>query len=279
MPELPDVELRRRCLAKTSLGHAVAHVHVHDPSLLTGTSRQQLAARLVGRVLDRTRRHGKHLGVHAGPNGGGEPAEGAGDDDDGGGWLRLHFGMTGDLVSRRNGAPANGPPPHAALTLELDDGGRLHFLDRRRLGEIGWVPDFDRFVAERDLGPDALDVGLEDFRDRLAHRRAAIKSVLLDQGTIAGVGNVYADEALLMAGIRPDRPAGGLTEREAGSLHRALRHVLRTAIDRDADPGAVPATWILPRREPGADCPRCGRPLERGEVGGRPTYRCPRCQH
>jgi formamidopyrimidine-DNA glycosylase len=277
MPELPDVELRRRHLHATSVGRAVVHVHVHDPSLLTGTSRQQLAARLVGRVLDRTRRHGKHLGLHAGPNGDGDSAGGSDGDD--GGWLRLHFGMTGDLVSRQDGAPANGPPSHAALTLELDDGGRLHVLDRRRLGEIGWVPDFDRFVAERDLGPDALDVGLEDFRDRLAHRQAAIKSVLLDQGTIAGVGNVYADEALLIAGIRPDRAAEAVTEREAGSLHRALRHVLRTAIDRGADPEAVPATWILPRREPGADCPRCGRPLERGEVSGRATYRCPRCQH
>jgi len=259
MPELPDVEIARRRAESSAVGHTVAHVHVRDESLLDGTSRQQLAAQLGGVELTETDRHGKVLALAAGDRG----------------WLRLHFGMTGRLVDGRADAD---PPEHAALSLDFEDGSSLHFVNSRRLGSIGWTEDFRGFVQEEGLGPDMLEVERDDFRRILEGHRGAIKSRLLDQHAVAGVGSVYGDEALFAAGIRPDRPLDEVSGDEIDAMRRSLRHVLRTAIDREADPERMPESWLLPRREDGADCPGCDGTIRRTTVGGRSTYWCPDCQ-
>ncbi len=258
MPELPDVEIYRRRLDANSLHKAVDHTHVHDESLLEGASRQKIAQALIGRPLDSTRRHGKYLGAHAAQ----------------GGWLLLHFGMTGDLLASSDGAPE-----HTALRLDFDDGSHLDFINRRRLGKIAWTDDFDDFLEREGLGPDAMSLELDAFRQMLDGRRGSIKSLLMNQSAVAGLGNVYTDETLFHAGVRPDRTAGKLSYDEAGAIHRAMRHILRTAIERGADPDDMPESWILPRRrENDPRCPGCDRALETATVGGRTTYWCRECQ-
>lgn len=259
MPELPDVETLKRYVDATSLHRRVQHLHVFDTSLLEDVSRQKLVAALVGAPFDRTTRHGKYLGVHS----------------SGGSWLLLHFGMTGDLSAQNRDREL---PEFTALEIDFADGLRLAYTNARRLGTIAVAADFDAFVADRKLGPDALGIGLAAFRDVLAGHHGALKPLLMNQQVIAGLGNEYVDETLYQAGLRPDRPVDELSDSEVKRLHRTLARILKTAIDRHADPESFPSGWLQRRRSAGRSCPRCAGEIVKSRVGGRATYWCPACQ-
>lgn len=259
MPELPDVEVFKEVVDATSLHQAIAHTHVRDESLLSGTSRQKLARAMSGRRLESTRRHGKHLGVQV----------------DESGWLLLHFGMTGAVESYRD---PGAEPEYSALVIDFEGGAHLAFTSRRRFGKIAWTEDFDAFIESEQLGPDAFGMDLADFRALIRASRGGIKSLLMSQDRIAGLGNVYSDEALFRARIAPERPCEDLSDDEIGTLHRAMRRVLETAIERRADPEKMPDSWLLPRREKGERCPRCGGEIEKSSVAGRSSWFCQSCQ-
>src|SRR5213075_691734 len=161
---------------------------------------------LAGRRFSEVRRHGKNLFARAGDA-----------------WLRLHFGMTGDLTAEAE--------RFARVVFEFDDGSLLAFDDMRLFGVVDLVGDPDEFIRERGLGPDPLMIGLREFRARIAGRRGAIKPLLLSQELIAGVGNLYADETLYRSGIHPRRGADRLGDDEIKSMFANLRRVLGEAID------------------------------------------------
>lgn len=259
MPELPDVETLRRYLAATSLHSRIARIDLKAPRMLYAVSRRELRAGLTGSSFERTARHGKNLFVALSQ----------------GNWLLLHFGMTGRLAYLDD---AERPPPHTGLLIGFANGDRLACVWLRKLGKIGLVESPRAFCRERGLGPDAYALPLTEFRDLLAERRGSVKSALMDQHFIAGIGNVYSDEILFQAGIHPRASANRLSRRETATLHRALRHVLRIAIERRADPERLPDTWLLRRRTPGGRCPRCGGALRRIAIAGRTAYLCPKCQ-
>ncbi len=259
MPELPDVEVFRRYVDATSLRRRVEHARVVDEGILEGATRQGASAALVGEPLEGTARHGKLLGVASAS----------------GRWLVLHFGMTGLVRAWEGDGEA---PEHTALVLELAGGRRLAYTNRRRLGRISVAEDSGAFVEAQGLGPDAMSVDAESFAGLVRGRGGTIKSLLMNQGAIAGVGNVYVDEALFHAGIHPDRSAGEVSGEEARGLRGHLVRVLETAIDRRAQPGEMPGSWLLPRREEGTWCPRCGGTIERMQVRGRSSYWRPGCQ-
>lgn len=256
MPELPDVEIFRRRFARGSLHKPVARVHVRDASLIEGTSGRSLSRRLKGDTFERTRRHGKHMAAETSEHG----------------WLILHFGMTGYVQPMRNGDTEE--PDHTALLIDFEDDSRLAYINKRRLGKIRLVDDFDEFIDAEDLGPDAMDLSLKGFREIVDGRSGAIKALLMNQNALAGVGNVYADEALFHAGVRPSRKSSDLSDDEVKTIHRNLRHVLKGAIKHGARPDDMPRSWLLPRREKGAECPRCGGSIRKTTVGGRATYWC-----
>lgn len=258
MPELPDVEVARRHLDAIALHRRIACVGSLDPAMVRGVSPARVRGVLAGSTLQRTCRHGKWLFARCGD----------------GPWLVLHFGMTGRLVSLTVRDPA---PVHTRLELVFD-GDRLAFDCQRKLGLISLTDDVDRFVAERGLGPDALAVDVDELARVLGRRRGAAKSTLLNQHVLAGLGNVYADEALFHARLHPRASLSALDAAARRSLARRIRHVLVTAIERRADPDRLPRSWLLPRRRAGATCPRCGGTIERTRVGGRSAYYCPRCQ-
>lgn len=259
MPELPDVEVFRQYVDATSLHQRVDHLHVRDEALLRDVSRQKLVSAVVGTEFERTARHGKFLGLHS----------------TGGPWLLLHFGMTGGIRAHGQDKPA---PPHTALALDLANGLRLAYTNTRRLGMIGLADDFQNFVGDQELGPDALDLQRHAWVNVLSGRRGAIKSLLMNQEAIAGLGNEYADEALFHARMRPDRPVDDLSDDEVVTLHRQIQRVLKLAIERRVDPERMPASWLRQAREPGAPCPRCDGHITKAEIGGRSTYWCPECQ-
>lgn len=256
VPELPDVEGFRRFFRRHAAGRRVERVRAQR-EILRNTTPQGLGRALTGHRFDTPRRCGKWLICPAG-----------------GARLVLHFGMTGELVW--SGAE---PEPHAhdRLTLELEHGA-LRLRDQRKLGGA-WLVRAERHLEDvtGDLGADALDVAPERFVQLLAAKRGGIKSALMDQATIAGLGNVTVDEILWRARTDPrDRP-GDLTRPDLERIEHHTKEVLRRAVE----PGRVPtaSSWLTGQR--GTDrptCPRCGHALRTPAVSGRTTYVCPACQ-
>jgi formamidopyrimidine-DNA glycosylase len=242
LPELPEVESYARTFARHALGRAIAGVRVLDDRVLAVRERE--LRKLVGRQFTRVRRHGKHLFAQAGDV-----------------WLRLHFGMTGDLTTEVE--------RFARVVFDFDDGTLLAFDDMRLFGVVDLVRDPDAFIRERGLGPDPLEMSLREFRARVAGRRGAVKPMLMSQHVVAGVGNLYADETLFRAGIHPRRGVDGLDDDDVKNLFDQLRRVLREAIGG--------RRRMFPREE-GERCPRCGGTIGRAVVGGRTTYFCARHQ-
>lgn len=238
----------------TSLHRAVEEVFLRE-QLVEATNPQTIRDHLMGNELDSTRRHGKHLFVHAGD-----------------GWLRLHFGMTGYL----DATSSDEPEDHTELLLEFEDGRRLSYVNERKFGAVSWADDVDSFVEEHDLGPDPLADRMDRaaFRDRLKDRSGSIKGTLMNQSVVAGLGNVYTDESLFQAGIHPESDTQALSDEEQADLFSVMMRLIDTAIERGADVEELPDSWLLPHREPGQRCPRDGGTIERITVSGRATYLC-----
>ena len=265
MPELPDVENDRRLLDRQARRKVIRAVEVTDDRTLRKLSQAEFKRRTVGRRILSSRRHGKHLLVAL----------------DKGGWITLHFGMTGALVPC---APQGEAPAFTRLRLELSGGGSLCYTDPRRLGHIGLAEDADQFIAAEKLGPDALDpkLTLARFRALVEAARGNAKSVLMDQSRIAGIGNSYGDEILFQARLHPELPIRHLDAADVTRLYRAMRRVLKEAITRGAGSenfvDHLPASYLLRHRHPGGRCPHCGGPIALLRIGGRAAYYCPHCQ-
>jgi formamidopyrimidine-DNA glycosylase len=245
MPELPEAE-RARLQIEQVLGREIVAVDDRDGYVARPHAPGDFGAALVGRRLTAAHRRGKFLWVET---------------DDGGPELGLHLGMAGRIV-------IDEPPAERGwdrFAIEFADGGRLALRDKRRLGRALLAPDFSH------VGPDAAEVGRDAFRSRVGRGTAPIKARLLDQGVIAGVGNLLADETLWQARISPLRPAGELSVEELDRLRRALRAATRSAIRK----GGVHTGAFIAHRERGGSCPRCGATLARATVGGRTTFWCP----
>jgi len=259
MPELPDVETFKRYLDATSLHQPIKGVNVRSAYVLKGVSERELGRQLKGRSLERSCRHDKHLFVRT----------------DGDLWLRLHFGMTGSLEYLRDQRQA---PKDTRVLFGFANHSRLAFRDQRKFGEIGLLKDVDEFLRKRALGPDALDINLSQFKGIFKKHRAAVKTILLNQKLIAGIGNIYADEILFRARIHPATQASALKKKTVTELLRATRHILKEAIDAQADADLMPRSWLLPHRGKGGKCPRCGRLLKSSRIGGRTAWFCAYCQ-
>ncbi|MEJ2509447.1 MAG: DNA-formamidopyrimidine glycosylase family protein [Gammaproteobacteria bacterium] len=259
MPELPDVETFRRYINATALHRRIERVHVEDASVLEGISPQTLGRRLKHRRFASTSRRGKYLFAEL----------------DEGGALVLHFGMTGHLEYSRDPGPA---PEYTVMTVEFEDDSRLFYVAPRKLGHIAFAETVEGFIDRHGLGPDALSLDLEDFRQLAGAHHSAAKSFLMNQNVIAGVGNVYADEVLFQAKVHPAQRIDQLDRETLTELHRQLGRVLEAAIEAKADPDAMPDSFLLPHRAEGGQCPRCRSPLKQQRVNGRATYFCPRCQ-
>ena len=268
MPELPEVETIRRRLEPALAGRRIAALTVADATV-SAQPAAELRHLALGRCVAGLRRRGKYLIV---------------DLDEG--ILVVHLRMTGQLLFER---PAT--PRLSRFSIEFDDGSFLHFFDVRRFGRLWALRDeaeLEHFFAE--LGVEPLSPGFSTSRLRalLEGRRAPLKAFLLDQRRIAGVGNIYADEALFRAGLHPLRRAGSVGARGAGRLRDALVETLElgiaqagTSVDSFVDPEGAPGSFqetLNVYQRTGEPCRRCGTPIERVVVGGRGTHFCPRCQ-
>jgi len=269
MPELPEVETIKRELAPIVVGRSFSGVVLNWPKAVQIPSSEAFSHCLMRKTIEKVDRRGKYLILRL----------------SGGEALILHLRMSGSLLLR----PSPGEPdPYFRTIFLLDNGLELCFRDPRKLGMIWLVQDENAVIGK--LGPEPLepDFTAEVLAQRLSNRSAPIKAVICDQTFLAGVGNMYADEALFAAGIHPLRRANSLSAEEVLRLHQAVRRVMEEAI---AGSGASTSDYRRPSGEPGAaqfafrvahrggqPCPVCSTPIERIPIRNRGTYFCTRCQ-
>ncbi len=261
MPELPDVEIFRNYFSATSLHTPIEAVDVDAPEMLRGVSASRLQSTLRGASFQSAHRHGKYLFAL--------PESGQ--------CLVLHFGMTGFLKYFKN---EESSPGHERLLIDFAGGFRLAYVSQRKLGEVALAGDIESFLAGCRLGPDALaECGEpEVLADILSGSRASVKSALMNQENLAGIGNIYSDEILFQAGIHPKSRSSRIGADGVRALHGAMKKVLSKAIECKAEPARMPRTYLLPRRGSDSSCPRCGGGIRAEKLSGRTAYYCPSCQ-
>jgi len=257
MPELPEVETARRYVHSNLLHSKVVRVEVLDPLMLERCSPKDLQDGLQGKENVGTGRHGKNLFVLF--------QDGA---------LHLHLGMSGSISFHDD---MDHHRPHERLRLMMENGVMI-LDDPRRFGRFGWVRSMDDLVASKGLGPDALSVPKEEFVRRLEGRKGSIKSTLMNQRIIAGLGNLYVDEILFQESLHPRTPLPDVPHASICGLWRSTRSVLEASIEVGTDFERLPRGYLLRQRGRGSPCPRCGSRLEAALVGGRTSVFCPECQ-
>ena len=293
MPELPEVETVANGVNERIRGERVLSVwfsHYKEPFK---TDTETMASALTGRTIERVHRVGKHIvfdlvgGAPANLSVGGDRKKAKTDRRQTEQWI-VHLGMTGRLLVSAAEVPV---PAHTHAILQLSSGRELRFVDARRFGRMALhAPAADADVEEGFRGPghEPLTIGPEDFVGLFRGRKLSIKAALLNQSLLHGVGNIYADESLFRAGIRPTRKAGRLTRERLLALRTALRDVLKKAIQRGGssvsdyvDADGVAGFFQLEHRvymRTGEPCLVCGTPIRRTMLAGRGTHFCPNCQ-
>lgn len=290
MPELPEVELVARYLRPQLLGRRILRVTTTAESYFFLTPPVTLRRKLPGESLVSLERLGKYLiaGLSSGRR------------------LLLHLGMTGQLIlagaksprlvashvkrpETTPGATQFTGDVHTHLGFEFDDSGpNLYFRDTRKFGKVRLLARDEADPRLEKLGPDALGVTPELLFLAARKRRAKVKSLLLDQTVVAGIGNIYADESLFQSGIHPERPALTLTERDCAALAKTIRRVLRHSIEAggssiddyvhpDGSDGSFQQRFRVYGRE-GEPCRKCRTPILRVVIGQRSSHFCPLCQ-
>lgn len=273
MPELPEVETVRRTLEPRLTGRVIEGASVGEYRPIVATpSAEEFEARMRGRTINAVGRRGKLLLLRL-------------DSRD---TVTIHLRMTGELSL----VPASAPRgPHMHLHLDLDQSDQLRYYDIRKFGRWSLLSEAQYETFDRSVGVEPFDSGLSDarFHALLQGRKRVLKPLLLDQAFIAGIGNIYADEALFRSGIHPERRSNELTEAESGALLGAIRAVLLEALehrgttlrnyrDSNGQPGGNLPRLQIYSRAAGEPCPRCGGPVVRAVVGQRGTRYCPVCQ-
>ena len=295
MPELPEVETIVADLRPHLVGRTIQRAELNFPTIVRHPEPEEFVDGVVGMRIESVQRRGKYLKLALAPPAGGPsgPPDHLpinGEEQQPHLLLVVHLGMTGQLRLVDPGAPLEN---HTHAVFFLDDGRQLRYRDPRRFGRLLLGTEQALLSSKKmpRLGPEPIDPGFaaDELYRRLRKRRAAIKAVLLDQGAIAGVGNIYADESLHKAGLRPDRIAGTLSKKSARRLQDSLRESLELAIaNRGSSVDTYRDAWgevggqqekLLVYGRAGEPCFTCGRPLSAIRIAGRTTVFCRRCQH
>ncbi|AFK04214.1 Formamidopyrimidine-DNA glycosylase catalytic domain protein [Emticicia oligotrophica DSM 17448] len=265
MPELPEVETYRRYFEETSLFQPIADVFVEDTKLLT-TDYDLLIEKLRNKQFIGTKRIGKNLFIQL----------------DAPYWLHFHFGMTGDLAYFRD---EEDTPRFARIVFKFANGFKLGFLCPRKFERIGIVENIEEYLLKKKINKDALEISIEELAKTLKKKNAPIKSVLLDQSTVAGIGNWIVDDVLFQAKIHPERSSNQLSNQKIIDIHQAIKLVIQTAIDLQANYNDFPKNFLIHARGWGIQqqtligkCPACGEPISISKVGGRTTFFCSKRQ-
>jgi formamidopyrimidine-DNA glycosylase len=285
MPELPEVETVANGVHERIHGERIDAVWLSAKTEPFKTNPTAMEAALTGARIERVRRVGKHIVFDLAH----DPTELAENSSAPALQWIVHLGMTGRLLVVDQDVSR---PPHTHAALSLSSGRELRFVDARRFGRLAIHPATQETPQSQGFqgpGREPLTISFDDFAALFRGRKLAIKAALLNQSLLHGVGNIYADESLFRAGIRPATPAGRISRARLAKLHQSLQTVLHAAIELGGssvsdyvDAAGVRGFFQLEHRvygKRGEPCSVCGTPIKRTIVGGRSTHACPRCQH
>lgn len=261
MPELPDVEEFKKYVDSTSLHKNIKKAKVKDTQVLEKISAKKLEKELEENKLTSTHRHGKYLFIKLSS----------------GKYLLMHFGMTGKLKYFKD---QNEEPEHTRLLLSFKNGYYLAYDNQRKLGKLNLVENLDEYLKNKKLGPDVLnsDFDFNKFKQSAKGKKSMIKSFLMNQKIMSGIGNIYSDEILFQAKIHPKTKVNALDKNRLKKLFNIIKDVMQRSIDSRADPDKLPNSFIIPHRKKREKCPRCGGKIDKITVSGRSAYYCPNCQ-
>lgn len=260
MPELPDVAAFKMYLDSTSLKQTIEKTHVTDNRILKGITEKKLQSVTKNQSWDHSRRHGKYIFAHF-------------DDRKA---VILHFGMTGYLDYSHDGEF----PKFARVIFDFDNGYHLGYISKRMLGQVSYTDNVERFIQDEQLGLDALDEQLTEsrFHEIVAGKKTSLKNMLMDQTTIAGIGNVYADEILFHSRLHPKTKTNQLEESTITNLYNNMITVLKEMAECFIQNKQISDRYLLAHRDEKDSCPRCGRRIEKIKINNRSSYICPNCQ-
>ncbi|MHA1672856.1 MAG: Fpg/Nei family DNA glycosylase [Promethearchaeota archaeon] len=264
MPELPEVETFRKYFEQHGLDQEISAVSFRDATVLRNIELENFEQKLIGLHFTSTHRHGKYLFATLSSQE----------------VVMFHFGMTGDLHS--SDLPSNDFDsvfhPHDRIIFHFSSQRYLAYSSQRKFGRVELWSSVQECITQRKLGADALEIVYEDLFDAIKSSVRPIKTLLLDQKKIAGVGNLYADETLFRSGIHPLTKGSQLTSAQGFTLHQNLQEILNVAIGDNAYYGKFPHEFFIQTRKPQGLCPQCNSLLGHQKIGQRTTYFCPQCQ-
>lgn len=264
MPELPEVETYRRYLEGTIFHQKITDFEVDDPKKLLLIPQDEFVSGIKGRQIIGSKRVGKNLFLEL----------------DNRTWLYMHFGMSGDVHYYKDTADR---PKHARMVFYFDSGFKLGFICPRKFERLSVVENPDVFLKKKKVNADVTEITFEEFKRQLNKRKSVIKSVLLDQSVVAGIGNWIVDEVLFQAKINPSAKSDSLADPEIQLIFDAMKNVVNLAIEKEANYVHFPDTYLIHARGWGkpdfeTTCPNCKQELAVEKVGGRTTYFCTNCQ-
>ena len=264
MPEAPEAEANRLRIERECLNRTIEAAEPGDDTSYIELPGDNERARLVGHQFTQTHRHGKLIfaGSKTGP------------------WICVHLGMTGSLrpFDAEDGDGGDEAPDYVKFLIRFEGDRRLAFRCPRKLGWVRVVDSPEAEIERIGFGPDALDIERDAFVEVIGSSRGAIKSALIEQKKIAGVGNLWSDEILYRTGIDPERKGTDLSDETLGDIHTAMRDILHAVMETEAHYADLPEDWLIHTRDEGAQCPQCGGTITKTKVGGRSAYHCTRHQ-
>ncbi len=257
MPELPEVSYFKKYLDSTSLHKEITKVEC-DAKKILQASEKMFQEHLVGKELSGSRRIGKYLVV-----------ETTGDQ-----CLVYHFGMTGKFEYSHQ----EESPDYAHFILHFQDHSRLFFICPRKFAKVFLSDSYESFVQDRDLGTDALELSQKQFLELAEGKKGSIKSLLMNQKLIAGIGNLYSDEVCFQSKIHPDSKVSNLSNQDLKLLFKNIAKVLNRVTESKMEGSKLPDSFIMRHRKEGGKCPRDQGEINMDKIGGRSSYFCNSCQ-
>jgi formamidopyrimidine-DNA glycosylase len=257
MPELPEVQNFKKYLDSTSLNQVIDDVKIRDDRVLLASDNEYIKC-LIGGKFEETIRHGKYLLAKVRNC-----------------YIVFHFGMSGWLEYFSSDDPE---PQYSKVIFQFNNGYSLAYISIRMFGKLDLTESLETFRKKKRLGPDAYKMSLDEFQSAINRRTAIMKSALLNQSIISGIGNIYSDEILFKAKIHPKRKINTLNDVELEKLFTSIKEVLEYGIKHEGELDTYSNSFLIPHRSKEEHCPNCGTNIERYEISGRHGFFCPKCQ-
>jgi formamidopyrimidine-DNA glycosylase len=258
MPELPEVEGFRKKIDPTALHKKIQNIEIHDAYILK-IPENKFKKTLQGKEFNLTKRRGKYLFVGFNSKN-----------------MMLHFAMSGNVKYFND---LSQEPEYSKIRIKFENGDYLSIISIRKLGRVEIINEIEEFIKENEIGPDALELNLKEFKKIMREkRRSYAKTALMDQSALSGIGNEYSDEILFQAKIYPKIKISDLEESSIEILYKSIKKVLKTAIDININDKEFPNEFIITHRDEKDNCPKCGSNIKKFKISSRHGFYCPSCQ-